>query len=353
MSELLDVPPAAGNIEVLKIVDDRLVVHGWMFEPGRPFETIEAFVDGADVGPVPPSRRRDIETSFGWMDGVEPSVFTFEHPLGARVPARVDVVGGAGGTSVARLSCLVPWPVDAELPEPPIHLQERVAALHGPMFRAQGLRMYTDLADQMTRRDARADRILDWGSGCGRVTRHLMVRKPDAAITGCDIDPEGVAWCQANLRGRFVRVDPMPPTPFADGEFDCVLACSVLTHLAGDVQDAWLAEMRRLLAPGGWLFASTQGEYAYRLAHRPPPVGKGRAMLRKIVGGPSAARLQGLDDRALDPALDGVAPPGYYRGVYQSEAHTVAAGARHFEVVDYLPRGLAGHQDLVVLRRAA
>jgi SAM-dependent methyltransferase len=215
--------------------------------------------------------------------------------------------------------------------------------------------MFTDLVDQMARWGIPArGRILDWGCGCGRVSHYLLTRLPEAQVVGCDIDEQAIAWCRAHLGAGFVRVDPMPPTPFAAGSVDLVIACSVVTHLGAAVQEAWWGEMRRLLAPGGYFLASTHGEYAFQLAQRGGAGGKPRSLWQRLGGsGPAVRRLSGLVDAAHDPALDGIAPPGYYRGVFQSRAHTLEVCARWFEVVDYVERGLNGHQDLVVLRRAA
>ena len=39
--------------------------------------------------------------------------------------------------------------------------------------------------------------VLDWGCGCGRVTRYLD--RDGGSITGADIDGESVQWCRQNL----------------------------------------------------------------------------------------------------------------------------------------------------------
>ncbi len=61
-------------------------------------------------------------------------------------------------------------------------------------------------------------------------------------------------------------------------------------------------------------------------------------------------RLQGISDHVLDPALDGIAPEGYYRAVYQSEDYVRREFSKVFDVVAYLERGMSNFQDLVVLR---
>jgi SAM-dependent methyltransferase len=354
MSALLDVPPCPGSFDVLTAADGRLSAAGWLLPSGRTCDALDAYLDGAPVGPVRTVDRADVARACAWVGDARPSGFALETPLGAAAPpTRLDLVGRVGRTPVARLSSLLPSAADGPSAPPPDHLQERVSAFHGPVFRAQGLRMFTDLVDQMARRGIpTGGRILDWGCGCGRVAYYFATRVPEATLVGCDIDAEAVAWCREHLRGEFVHVAPMPPTPFADGSVDLILACSVLTHLTEAVQDVWLREMRRVLVPGGWFLASTQGEWAFQLAHRGRAIGKVRGVWRRLVGAEAVPpRLAGVKDSVLDPALDGIAPPGYYRGVFQSRAHTSAIAGRYFTVLDYVERGLNGHQDLVVLRR--
>ena len=109
-----------------------------------------------------------------------------------------------------------------------------------------------------------------------------------------------------------------------------------MTHLAGEVQVRWLAEIRRVLAPSGVLVASVHGP----LAAVTLPAAQ-RAVLAR----------DGLLDGTPDPRLDGIAPAGYYRATYQTEAHTRRLWARGFTVRDWRAGGLANWQDLVVLRR--
>jgi hypothetical protein len=77
--------------------------------------------------------------------------------------------------------------------------------------------------------------ILDWGCGCGRVTRFL-VNIPGPVIVGADIDADNITWCRDNLRAGVFQVLPLrPPTLFAEEQFDLVIGTSVFTHLAEDV----------------------------------------------------------------------------------------------------------------------
>lgn len=94
------------------------------------------------------------------------------------------------------------------------------------------------------------DRILDFGCGCGRVTRHLIAARP-AAVHGCDVDPRLVAWSRTHLAGDFRVIRPAPPTDYRDGDFSLIYALSVFTHLKEGPSAAWLAELARLTRPGG------------------------------------------------------------------------------------------------------
>ena len=83
---------------------------------------------------------------------------------------------------------------------------------------------------------------------------------------GCDIDGDSVAWCRESLpTGHFEHASPEPPTPYEDRFFDLVIGCSVFTHLTEPMQEAWLAELRRVLAPGGLLVVSVHGDFAASL----------------------------------------------------------------------------------------
>jgi SAM-dependent methyltransferase len=104
-------------------------------------------------------------------------------------------------------------------------------------------------------------RWLDFGCGCGRLCRYLPAEGLCESVWGADVDADAILWNTRHLRpGHFQRIAPTPPTPFAPGSFDVVFAVSVFTHLDEMAQWAWLAELTRLLRPGGLLLASTHSE---------------------------------------------------------------------------------------------
>ncbi len=95
---------------------------------------------------------------------------------------------------------------------------------------------------------------LDFGCGWGRIGRFFLRDFDAKDMVGVDIDPGMVAFCaQADLPGRFETIINGQPLPFADGQFRLITAYSVFTHLPPALFRAWLAELLRVLAPGGRL----------------------------------------------------------------------------------------------------
>src|SRR3546814_10794163 len=78
---------------------------------------------------------------------------------------------------------------------------------------------------------------------------------------GSDIAAEAIDWAQKNLSAvaRFAINTPVTPTAYPSGMFDVIYSVSLFTHLDAPAQDEWLAEMARLLKPGGLLLATTHG----------------------------------------------------------------------------------------------
>jgi SAM-dependent methyltransferase len=107
------------------------------------------------------------------------------------------------------------------------------------------------------------DAILDFGCGCGRIARWFStLERPQ--LHGCDYNRELVAWCETNLEFMSARATELaPPLPYADASFDFLSAFSVFTHLSVELAGSWIAEMRRVVRPGGLMWFTIHGE-SYR-----------------------------------------------------------------------------------------
>ncbi|WP_327432514.1 class I SAM-dependent methyltransferase [Streptomyces sp. NBC_01236] len=108
--------------------------------------------------------------------------------------------------------------------------------------------------------------VLDVGCGSGAMPILLRERLgPDGRYTGFEVDRPTVEWCQRHLaddRFRFFHHDYWNATynpagtrelawPVEDASVDVVLLKSIFTHMLPEDVDFYLAEIGRVLRPGG------------------------------------------------------------------------------------------------------
>jgi SAM-dependent methyltransferase len=94
--------------------------------------------------------------------------------------------------------------------------------------------------------------ILEVGCGWGELAGWLE-RDTGAEVVAIDLSPHMVEL--ARRSGVDARVADVQELPFADGEFDCVVAAWMLYHVPD--LDRGLAELVRVLKPGGRLVVAT------------------------------------------------------------------------------------------------
>jgi SAM-dependent methyltransferase len=113
--------------------------------------------------------------------------------------------------------------------------------------------------------DVAGRRILD--AGCGSGPLFAALRDRGAIVTGFDKSAGMVELARRRLGDRaHLRVAELGrPLPFPDGAFDDVIASLVLHYL-----EDWgppLAELRRVLKPGGRLIVSVEHPFAITIMH--------------------------------------------------------------------------------------
>lgn len=197
-------------------------------------------------------------------------------------------------------------------------------------------------------------RVLDFGCGCGRLTRFLNMSNLVEAF-GSDINDDLAHWCQDNLEKVTTKKnDVRPPLDFASSFFHLAYSMSVFTHLPEESSRLWLAELARILAPQGIAIVTTHGYAALDII-------KNSTVHQSMFGldGPATELLanrvhaEGYVFTPLEPSIVALAnagpsygqtfiDPGYARSAWESSS---------FEVLEHIPGGLRGWQDIVVMRR--
>jgi ubiquinone/menaquinone biosynthesis C-methylase UbiE len=120
------------------------------------------------------------------------------------------------------------------------------------------------LGHDLKRRGAR--RVLDLGFGAGRHTIYLA--REGLNVCGTDISPRGMEYTRAWLEKEGLHADlqlsDMTVIPYPDQYFDAVISTNVIHHNTLDNIRRCVAEMHRVLVPGGRALVVVQSKRGYR-----------------------------------------------------------------------------------------
>ncbi|MBO9710407.1 MAG: class I SAM-dependent methyltransferase [Caulobacter sp.] len=226
------------------------------------------------------------------------------------------------------------------LPMPPAELRVIIGGTPDPVLfsergKADAMRFMAMAEGHLPDRREPLD-VWDLGCGCGRIARWIApnIEAAGGAFHGSDINPRLVAWCAANLPGRYLVNRLRPPIKLATGSKDLVYAYSVLTHLREAATQAWLAEVARVLKPGGLALLTFHDE-DYAGAWGPPGI---------------TETLEREPYLVVNNALEG----SNYMSSWISRSHFSKLAAAHFEILEIQPGNtLTAVQATAVLRRRA
>jgi len=103
-------------------------------------------------------------------------------------------------------------------------------------------------------------RVLDLGCGTGSSVDSFRARDPHVDWVGIDVPDSPEARFRTRTDARFETFDGVS-LPFGDESFELVYCKQVLEHVRHP--ERLLADVRRVLAPGGWFAGSTSQLEAY------------------------------------------------------------------------------------------
>ncbi len=178
-------------------------------------------------------------------------------------------------------------------------------------------------------------RILDFASGHGRVLRALKAAFPEAELTACDVNRDGVDFCAAQFGAVPAYSETDPSRVSLDGSFDLIWVGSLLTHLDAQTCRGFLQLFREHLEGGGLLLFSTHGRNA---VNRWPADGDRQDA---IVADVARCGFGYRDHEGVEGFGTSAFTAAWIADVVLSWSDLMLIG--------YVERGLADHQDVVAL----
>ncbi|WP_158545111.1 class I SAM-dependent methyltransferase [Dyella monticola] len=97
--------------------------------------------------------------------------------------------------------------------------------------------------------------ILDFGCGVGNTIAHLREAFPAAELYGTDLSGESIKLAlDTHASEATFRTIENARIPYVDHSFDIAVAACVFHHIPPSERNHWIAELRRVLKPGGQVF---------------------------------------------------------------------------------------------------
>jgi SAM-dependent methyltransferase len=337
-------------------IDESNFEHGHITVRGRllarePLDTVSIYLNGAPFEQLDFLEERD-EDPFWYRDDGRFLAFTATsrfnpESLFANKRATVEYVDAVSGRPLYEYHTIYLHPDLCGAPLLPGEdgIRRVTGTYRTDLFLIEGYTTYAKLEDALRHTTgldfSHAGNILDWGCGCGRLTRYF-VKEAIPNVYGVDIDSVNVEWCHRNLAGATFQAVPLrPPMAFPSQYFDLVLGVSVFSHLDEATQLLWLDELQRVCAPGATLMLTYHGEASVARLN----LNLSRKTLNNWM-------THGFDSSIIDQALHNViSDPAYYRASFHSTEYIKSKWSKYFSIIAMYDGFVSNHQDLVILRK--
>lgn len=330
-------------IDSISRKEDSISISGWAVSGSQTREHLEIQSCGASLTKADfKVTRPDLESVFPFWPQATNSGFTCDFRLQPNLLDK-EIRFSYGDKNIFPFNPFheYVYPLDdcIAVPDPSGRLR-----VHGsdslPSFLLEGYSTFRKLSEIIssttTINKIKNARILDWGCGCGRVSRYFDTK--DMQLWGADIDDFNLKWCEEQLNMKTLGISSNPTKNLPDSYFDLIFGISVMTHLHHDLQIAWLDELTRSLKSSGYLILTFHG-----LA----------SALRNISDeGFEELLSQGFYDFGENPILKGAVPENKdYRDTYNTLNQIVLNWTEKLRVTKYFESLIGNHQDLIVLQK--
>lgn len=195
--------------------------------------------------------------------------------------------------------------------------------------------------------------VLELGCATGRVLRHLLCHETSVDLWGTDINQRHAEWIRRFLSSsvRVFQNSILPHLPLEDKSFSLVYAFSVFAHIDA-FELSWLAELRRILKPGGMAYLTVHTERTWNTTTPNHNLYQNLAIMKDYIHEcrvcpelfqspmPRERVVLSCHTAAVNNAI-----------VFHSTDYIRNAWGRFLDVVEIKPEGHE-YQDVVVLRKS-
>jgi SAM-dependent methyltransferase len=176
-------------------------------------------------------------------------------------------------------------------------------------------------------------RYYDFGGSTGRVFRQFSCQDEGRfEVWSSDLQLSSFLWNQRNMPTdvRIFVNGFAPPLPIPDAHFDVVTAFSVFTHI-DELESPWLLELRRILKPGGLLYATVHDERLWEV--------KSDELLESINKSRNGTEVTADTPFPTERTAFHFRLGSYYGcNVFHPEEYIRREWGRYFEIVDVRPQ---------------
>ncbi len=128
----------------------------------------------------------------------------------------------------------------------------------------------TNLIKELVHSETETIKLLEFASGYGCVTRHLIKEEMKLDITSCDIHQEAVNFIEEKLGVNGLLSCTQPENLNLDlNLYDVIFGLSFFSHMPDTTWFRWLSSLYNAVIPGGLLIFTTHGYQSMKACESP------------------------------------------------------------------------------------
>lgn len=229
--------------------------------------------------------------------------------------------------------------------------RERYSVGQDGKFWISGFRDYRKVMEVADSEGVAIEQCLDFGCASGRLLRHFAAQSEIPAIWGSDVNARHIRWLSEFMPNTVKPIanHALPMLPLPDASQNLITAFSVFTHI-DTFETCWLAELRRVLAPGGIAYISIHNEDTWKVLKDELDNPNNRLIQSMVTTDPESAKLLQSGNMPAGRTVYQFTHMGPYRAqVFHTNDYINNVWGRFFKVVDILPLHHV-RQSVVVLK---